>query len=270
MGGASGAKSGDRVLGLPHRACLTCPACAHGEYDACTSPRLAGVNADGYFGERFTSTERNLLSVPTVVSTRATLFAVDAAPIVRAFSQIDLEACTSVLIFGAGVPGILAALLTKRAGVTPILVDPIQPRLELARQLEVATVINPFAGHLGDDVLYATNGRLADAVIDTAGAATALAPLADAVATGATVVVTAAEAESHIPTRAVLQKELKVLGALPTRNDLRKALDAVEPLQSKLDDLVSTTVELSVVPETLAMAAASPESYLKLFVRPDA
>jgi threonine dehydrogenase-like Zn-dependent dehydrogenase len=162
----------------------------------------------------------------------------------------------------------LAARIALRSGVQPILVDPVQPRLELARQLQIARVINPFAAHLGDDLLYATGGEQADAVIDTAGSEDALAPLADAVAPETPVAICAADPHSSIPTSAILRKRLTVYGAQPRRDDYREALQLMPRLHSDLRALVSSRVELSVVPETIALAARNRESYLKLLVRP--
>ena len=259
---------GRRVLVFPRRACLHCSACGAGLYDECENPRDAGVNVDGYLQDRFSVSPVDVVPVPEGLGSSLALFAFDVAAILRAFKLVDIREHRSLLIFGAGVQGILTAILAKRSGVMPILVDPVQPRLELARQLEIATTINPFAAHLPDDVLYASSGRLADAAIDTAGAENALAPLADAVAPGAPVVITAAGTHTQVPTRAILQNELTVYGAHPRREDYREALTVLPPLTRHLPALISSRVDLSVAPETLDLAARSPESYLKLIVTP--
>jgi hypothetical protein len=226
------------------------------------------VNVDGYLQDRFSVSPVDMVPVPDGLNSSLALFAYDTAAILRAFKLVDIRERHSLLIFGAGVEGILTAVLAKRSGVMPILVDPVQPRLELARQLEIATTINPFAAHLPDDVLYATSGDLADAAIDTAGAENALAPLADAVAPGSPVVLTAAGTQTQVPARAILQNELTVYGAHPRREDYREALTVLPPLTRHLPALISSRVDLSVAPETLDLAARSPESYLKLIVTP--
>lgn len=259
---------GQRVLLFPRTACLRCSACGAGLYDECEHPLRPGVNADGLFRDRFHARSVDLLPIPEELGASTSLFAFDVATILRAFRQLEIEERSTLLVFGAGVPGILAAIVARRSGVTPILVDPVQPRLELARQLEVAQVVNPFAAHLPDDVLYATRGYLADAAIDTAGAENALAPLEELLAPESPLVLTAATAAARIPARAVLRKQLRVYGVSPRREDYREALSLLPALQPQLAALVSARLALSVVPETMQLMADAPESYLKMIVQP--
>jgi threonine dehydrogenase-like Zn-dependent dehydrogenase len=82
----------------------------------------------------------------------------------------------SVAVFGAGVIGLLAVQLCRRAGAEQVMVlDPIESRRELARQLGATHVFDP-AGR--DDIALAirelTQGRGSDLAIEASGSYAAL------------------------------------------------------------------------------------------------
>jgi 2-desacetyl-2-hydroxyethyl bacteriochlorophyllide A dehydrogenase len=81
----------------------------------------------------------------------------------------------TVAIFGAGVIGLLAVQLCRRAGAEQILVvDPIRSRRELALRFGATQALDPAGGDIALTVRDLTRGRGADLAIEVSGAHPAL------------------------------------------------------------------------------------------------
>lgn len=87
----------------------------------------------------FSAPASDLVALPAVQPAAATLF-----PLVETALQVTLDAGASyrdrVLVLGAGVVGLLTALLLQRSGQRPLCVEPDGLRRDLASSLGVTTV----------------------------------------------------------------------------------------------------------------------------------
>ncbi len=106
-------------------------------------------------------------------------------PLVGVFSRIGAIALNSMLdanihvgeyvaIFGQGVPGLIAAQLARLNGGTVIAVDGIPRRLELARELGAAHVVDFTQESAAEEIKGLTEGRGADVSIEFSGSYPAL------------------------------------------------------------------------------------------------
>ena len=106
-------------------------------------------------------------------------------PLVGVFSRIGAIALNAVLdanvhvgeyvaIFGQGVPGLIAAQLACLNGGTVIAVDGIPKRLELARELGAAHVVDFTQESPAEEIKGLTEGRGADVSIEFSGSYPAL------------------------------------------------------------------------------------------------
>ncbi len=87
----------------------------------------------------FTAATTDLIAMPAVDPAAATLF-----PLAETALQVTLEAEASyrdrVVVLGAGVLGLLTALLLKRSGRQPLCVEPVAWRRELADSLHITAI----------------------------------------------------------------------------------------------------------------------------------
>jgi 2-desacetyl-2-hydroxyethyl bacteriochlorophyllide A dehydrogenase len=101
-------------------------------------------------------------------------------PICSVFSRIGAIALNGVLdadihvgeyvaVFGQGVPGLIATQLARLNGATVIAVDAIPARLDLARQLGAAHVVDATSQDAGEEIKALTAGRGADVSIEITG-----------------------------------------------------------------------------------------------------
>jgi threonine dehydrogenase-like Zn-dependent dehydrogenase len=106
-------------------------------------------------------------------------------PMVGIFSRIGAIALNAVLdadvhvgeyvaVFGQGVPGLIAAQLARLNGGIVIAVDGIPKRLELARELGAAHVIDFTKGSPAEEIKGLTENRGADVCIEISGSYRAL------------------------------------------------------------------------------------------------
>jgi threonine dehydrogenase-like Zn-dependent dehydrogenase len=87
----------------------------------------------------FTAAASDLISIPAVHPAAATLF-----PLVETALQVTLDAEATyrdrIVVLGAGVVGLLTALLLKRSGQRPLCVEPVAWRRSLADGLGITAV----------------------------------------------------------------------------------------------------------------------------------
>jgi len=79
-----------------------------------------------------------------------------------------------VVVSGLGVVGQLIAQLAKLSGATVVGVDPLENRLNIAREVEIDHVFNPNRTDVAKEIREITNNRGADAVFEVSGHSTAL------------------------------------------------------------------------------------------------
>jgi threonine dehydrogenase-like Zn-dependent dehydrogenase len=89
--------------------------------------------------DTFTAAASDLITLPAVHPAAATLF-----PLVETALQVTLDAETSyrdrIVVLGAGVVGLLTALLLKRSGRRPLCAEPLAWRRSLAGSLGITAV----------------------------------------------------------------------------------------------------------------------------------
>jgi 2-desacetyl-2-hydroxyethyl bacteriochlorophyllide A dehydrogenase len=109
----------------------------------------------------------------------------DAPPLAGVFARIGAVALNAVLdadihvgevvaVFGLGVPGLIAAQLARLNGGTVVAVDRLPRRLELARALGAAHVVDATSRSAAEEIKELTGGRGADASIELSGSYPAL------------------------------------------------------------------------------------------------
>lgn len=167
-------KPGQRVVLYPGITCGRCEFCRRGDEVLCTSMRLLGEHRDGTFAEFVALPARNALPVPEGWSD-----AEAAAPGVNhltawrmLFTQAQVRAHETVLVFGIGGGVSLAALqLAKAAGARVIVTSREAAKLERALQLGADAAVNGSTQDIARTVLELTGGRGVDVAIENVGAA---------------------------------------------------------------------------------------------------
>ena len=133
----SGWDVGARVgVGWSGGHCMTCEACADGDYQSCADPRVTGLSVDGGYAEYMVARSSALVSIPKELSS------VEAAPLLCAgattFSALKHSGAAggdTVAIHGIGGLGHLALQYASRLGYRTVALSRGPEKELLAREL---------------------------------------------------------------------------------------------------------------------------------------
>ncbi|HEX2154217.1 MAG TPA: zinc-binding alcohol dehydrogenase [Acidimicrobiia bacterium] len=114
----------------------------------------------------FVAVTRSLTAhVPRGVSPQAAAFVAPGGVAVEAIRRTDCRFGESVVIFGLGLLGLIAAQVARVAGLTVIGLEPSPERREVARSLGLDDVVDPRSAGAAEVVLDRTDGFGADAAV---------------------------------------------------------------------------------------------------------
>jgi NADPH:quinone reductase-like Zn-dependent oxidoreductase len=169
-----GVKTGERVLLCPGISCGQCEMCSKGFDSACRSYTILGVFVDGGYAEYVKVPERNVIPIPGDLSFDAAA----AVPLVfltawhMLFTRARLRPGEEVLVVGAGSGvGSAAIQMAKLVGARVIATAGADWKLEKARALGAAEVINHSRQGIAAEVRRLTAKRGVDVIVEHVGAA---------------------------------------------------------------------------------------------------
>lgn len=226
-------RTGDAVVLDPGLSCNSCELCEQGEESECSSFDLVGRGIPGTIAELVLVPAANLAPKPEHLDfEQAAALPLDhltAWRMVRTRGQ--LRAGETVLIHGIGGGAALAALqIAKLTGAEVIVTSSSDDKLERARAIGADEAINYRSRpEVAKRVRELTDGRGADLVIDTVGAAT-LPESISAARNGGRVVLCGATtgAQGEVNIREVFWRQISIIGStMGSRNDFRQMLTAV-------------------------------------------
>ena len=161
-------KAGDRVILYYYAGCGRCAHCLAGEENLCDALRAEyGFVSDGGFAEYACVPARNAVPLPGSITDEA------AAPIgcgvttaVHASALARLSAGDVVLVYGVGAVSFGLIQLARLSGAEVIAVSRTPAKLEKARALGAAHVLNGNEGKVAERVREITHGHGADVVFE--------------------------------------------------------------------------------------------------------
>ena len=258
-------KVGDRVILEPYVYCGKCYPCSIGHTNCCENLTVRGVHIEGGMAE-YVSHPRHLLhKVPAGIPWHLVPMAEPLVIAMHAVKQAEVKAGQHVVITGAGQIGLLAAQYALVVGAVPIIVDPVDERLALARSLGVTHTINPVSADAVAGILSITQGRMAEAVIECSGAAPAIRGAVDYVSyAGHIALVGWPKSDIPMPTGLFTKKELTIRGSRNSVGQFPESLRLIAEEKVDVAALLTKTVSLEETPATVVDIAEHPERYLKV------
>lgn len=250
--GVTELEAGQRVTIQPNFSCGQCALCASGHGNICSSKIRLGVDTNGVFAEFVKVPARYVWKIPSPIPDEVAVFTEPLAVGVHAMRITAPNPGDKVLIFGAGIMGLLVLQLAVSRGARVTACDLAEKRLSLAKQLGADAIIGPDISHEDFnntfDVIYETSGvpMALDRVIRLA------APL------GKIVVLSLPGKEHAIPIDMVVRKELVIRGSLIYTDEFPEALEILQSGKVKTGPLATGRVSLRELDQVLG-AFASPE-----------
>ena len=140
--------------------CGECAECRKGNGAGCLSPKVAGIDRDGFLRDFIVTEESALTPLPPAVKDDAALYAGILSLCENISDKLDVPKGTHVAVIGAGETGnILSQLLIYRQAV-PILIDADEELLKRAQGCGVYYTVKADEG-LEEHVARITGGRMA-------------------------------------------------------------------------------------------------------------
>jgi 2-desacetyl-2-hydroxyethyl bacteriochlorophyllide A dehydrogenase len=258
-------KVGDRVIIEPYVYCGKCYPCSIGHTNCCENLTVRGVHIEGGMAE-YVSHPRHLLhKVPAGLPWHLVPMAEPLVISMHAVRQAETKAGQHIVITGAGQIGLLAAQYALTLGAIPIVLDPVDERLALARSLGATHTINPVSGDAVAEILAITQGRMAEAVIECSGDARAIRNSVDYVSYAGTIALVGwPKSDIPMPTALFTKKELTIRGSRNSVGQFPESLRLIAEGKVNVEALLTKTVSMDETPATVADIAAHPDKYLKV------
>ncbi len=164
-------KPGDRVAVEPAKHCGKCEMCQKGHPNLCPYVEFCGTPpVDGAFREYMAYPAELLYKLPDNVSYDEGALLEPLGVALHSVRLGHVKPGTSAAILGVGPIGMSTLEILRATGVTQIVVtDPLDYRLEMARQLGADLALNPERENVVEAVRDWTGGRGVDVVFDAAG-----------------------------------------------------------------------------------------------------
>jgi len=267
-----GVSVGDRVCVEVVVPCHNCRRCSDGAFSSCENslgsygyrPFTASTQLIGGFAEHMYVHPNSILHPidRDLPATTAAMFNTVAAGISWAVHLGGVKTGDTVVIFGAGQRGIAAAMASKAAGASTVIITGLARdahKLELSKEFGVDYTVVADVEDVPERIRTLTDGRLADVVLDlTPLAAQPVQDAIEVVRIGGRIVLAGLKHDKPIPieTDRIVQKGITLVGALGvTSAAIREAIALIESGTYPLEKLHTHTFGLDEVVHAIAVLA---------------
>jgi L-iditol 2-dehydrogenase len=163
---------GQRVAVDPQVPCLHCEWCEAGHPNLCPHHTFFGLHpADGALREKMVVPTRNCFPIPDSISDGGGSVLETLGVALHAVDLAHTRVGRSGVVIGCGPVGLLILRLAHLAGLDPLIaVDPIQSRVDLARQWGATHGLPARAEDAVDEISRITGGRGIDSTFEVAWA----------------------------------------------------------------------------------------------------
>ncbi len=244
--GVDGLAPGDRVIVYYYVGCGRCEHCRVGDENLCGAVRAQyGFVSDGGFADYAKVPARNCVPLPEAVTDE------QAAPIgcgvttaIHASRLAAVGAGDVVLVYGVGAVGFGLIQYAVLAGAEVIAVSRTDRKLERARALGAAHVINGSQEQVGARVRELTRGHGADVIMELVATGATMAQCTQALAKRGRLVFIGYSEDSYTvhPIQLVIT-EARVMGSVGnTLQELYQAVDLVA--RGRIETVVDRTLPL--------------------------
>jgi 2-desacetyl-2-hydroxyethyl bacteriochlorophyllide A dehydrogenase len=267
--GAGRLGSGTRVIVDPELYCGACFHCRIGQTHLCPNGMLIGRDTNGGFADYVSAPASHVFPLPDSIDSRDAPLIQVLTTCLHAQRQIDIFPGEAVVVYGLGVTGQLHVQLAKARGANPVIgVTRSADKRALAETLGADFTIPGGDGAL-ERVRELTDGRGADAVIETTGFLPSVASCVHMARSGGRLllfgIITAKE--GALPFYDLYFKELALISARVAKSeDYPAAIALVESGQVRLGPLVSNVFPLAELKDAIDMLGGESGPRMKIIL----
>jgi 2-desacetyl-2-hydroxyethyl bacteriochlorophyllide A dehydrogenase len=259
---------GDKVVLEPYRYCGHCYPCLQGKTNCCETLNVISVHQNGAHMEYFAHDKHLVHKVPNHVSWEEAALVEPLTISIHGVHRGRVKEGEYVVITGAGPIGLLAAQYVRHLKAIPIMVDPLEKRLDIAQKMGINFVINPLTENAVERISTITNKRMAEAVIEASGAPIAIRDALDYVAyTGRISLVGYPNDPVPVPTFLATKKEIDILGSRNSVKEFPLAIDLIANGHLNLKSLITHIIDFEEIPEYFKRIEENSNDYLKVIAK---
>lgn len=264
-------KKGDLVALEPGIPCGRCEFCKKGLYNLCPDVVfLATPPYDGAFCEYISYPSNMAFKLPKGMSTLEGALIEPLSVGFHAAMQAQATVGQCAVVLGSGCIGLCTLLALNSMGVNPVyVVDLISKRLDMAKKIGATQTINPQYEDVAAKIDELTNGKGADMVFETAGAAVTTQMTPALVKRGGTIVLVgmAPESEMTFDIGMLLSKEARINTVFRYRNIYQMAINTVSRGIMPLKDIVTSEFPFDKVEDAFKYNIENKAETVKVVIR---
>jgi len=164
-------RKGDRVMIYHSQGCGVCPKCLEGNHRLCEMGQwLLATNVNGTFSEHVLNRETSVRKLPSFLSFfDGAMMGCCAGTSFEALRKLNVNARTTLAIYGLGPVGLAAVIEAKVLGARIIGIDVREERVDFGLKYGCDEVINASKEDPVKVIMALTNDKGADAAIEASG-----------------------------------------------------------------------------------------------------
>jgi L-iditol 2-dehydrogenase len=266
-------RKGDRVFVTHHVPCEKCEYCKSGNENVCETLRTTNFYPGGfaeYIRVPEINVKKGVFRIPKNISFEEATFIEPLGCVVRGQNKIEIKKGHVVLVLGSGMAGLLHIQLAKLKGAKVIAIDVNEFRMRMAKKLGADLVLN--ANENVAERVKNFAGKLADRVIVSTGAVSAISQAFDCVEKGGKILFfapTDPNVKIPLPFNDFWFKGVSIettYAAAP--KDLKTALALLKNKKIKVKPMITHLLPLSETQKGFALVIDGRES-LKVIIQPN-
>ncbi|MBN1221195.1 MAG: galactitol-1-phosphate 5-dehydrogenase [Anaerolineae bacterium] len=266
---------GDRVTFDSTIYCGECYFCRRGQINLCDHRRVLGVSCDEYrqhgaLAEYVAVPQRILYHLPDKVSFVHGAMVEPVSIAVHAASRVPVNLDDTVVVFGAGMIGLLVIQVLKIAGCGRVIaVDLADHRLQLARQLGADEGLRSDRDDVIGEVCRLTGGRGADLAFEVVGITPTVRLAVQSLKKGGMLALVGnLSPQVELPLQAVVTRQLTLAGSAASCGQYPACLNMMGRGSLNLNAIISAVAPLREGATWFARLYQREENLLKVILEP--
>lgn len=265
-------QEGDRVILPAVYSCGICRYCRTGRENICERMVMFGNMVDGAYAEYVAAPAKDIFRLPDELPLEESSIIADAisTPYFAVVNRGQVKAGDTVLILGCGGVGMSAVQIAASVGASVIAVDIVPQKLEMAKKMGAAYVIN--AGEVENlpKAVKKISGGGVDVAFEVIGNPETQRQAFDSLRKGGRfVVVGYTHKELPLSAAKIMFFELEVVGSLGCRPvDYPKIIELARLGRIKVDELVTGKMPLEKINEAFDLLRQGDPGTIRTIVLP--
>ncbi|OGL43198.1 MAG: hypothetical protein A2161_01395 [Candidatus Schekmanbacteria bacterium RBG_13_48_7] len=264
-------EKGDRVCFDSTVYCNKCEPCRQGLFNRCKTRQVLGVSVPsfkrhGAFAEYVAVPWWIVAKIPDDLSFIHAALLEPVSIAMHAANRAYISRGDTVVIIGAGTVGLFVLQAVRLKGAGKVIVSDINKfRLDVARDLGAAVVVNPAESQLKEVILEQTENKGADVAFEVVGFASTFRDAASVIKMGGRVVAVGnLQKTAEFDLQELVSKELTFTGSYASAGEYRDCIDLVASGKINVQPLVSDVLPLTEGPRAFERLLKAEENLLKI------